>query len=76
GQERGLRSGTLNVPLIVGMGEALAIAAREAPKHAERLANLSRIFLERLTRGVAGVRLNGHPTERLPGNVSLSIDGV
>jgi cysteine desulfurase len=76
GHERGLRSGTLPVPLIVGFGLALEIAMREQNKEACRLFELR----ERLHAGIAGtvgdVRLNGHPTERLPGNLNLSFEGV
>jgi cysteine desulfurase len=76
GQERGLRSGTLNVPLIVGMAEALAICAKEGAREGERLATMCRSFAARVTGAVDGVQLNGHPTQRIPGNCSLSIAGV
>lgn len=76
GQERGLRSGTLNVPLIAGMAEALAICAREGRKEGERLSGMCRDFGSRVLAQVDGVELNGHPTERIPGNCSLSIAGV
>ncbi|MBY0282501.1 MAG: cysteine desulfurase [Sphingomonas sp.] len=76
GQERGLRSGTLNVPLIVGMAEALAICAKEGRPEGERLTAMCRAFGERVMASVDGVQLNGHPTERIPGNFSLSIAGV
>lgn len=76
GQERGLRSGTLNVPLIVGMAEALAICAREGRKEGARLTETCRTFAERVTASVDGVQLNGHPIERIPGNCSVSITGV
>lgn len=76
GQERGLRSGTLNVPLIVGLGEALAICAREGARESDRLHDLSRRFVERVRAAVRGVDINGHLHDRLPNNVSLSIAGV
>jgi len=76
GQERGLRSGTLAVPMIVGLGEALAIAGREAPKESPRLTKMCREFTERVLASVDGAVANGHPTERIPGNASLSISGV
>lgn len=76
GQERGLRSGTLAVPLIVGLGEALELAGREGRKQGERLRSMCAAFLDRITVSVEGVMVNGHPTERIPGNVSLSIAGV
>lgn len=76
GQERGLRSGTLNVPLIVGMAEALAICAREGRTESKRLSEMCRSFGARVAGSVDGVQLNGHPKERIPGNCSLSIAGV
>jgi len=76
GQERGLRSGTLPVPLIVGLGEALAISGRDAEAEGQRLRQLCDDFVAALFQRVSGVAYNGHPTERIPGNVSLSIDGI
>jgi cysteine desulfurase len=78
GHERGMRSGTLPVPLVVGLGRACEIAATEMAGEAERLRQLR----ERLRQGICGaledVTLNGHPTVRLPGNLNLSfayVDG-
>lgn len=76
GQERGLRSGTLAVPLIVGIGAALEIAGREGAREGTRLRTMCDAFVGRVMAGVDGTELNGHPTERIPGNVSLSIAGV
>ena len=76
GQERGLRSGTLAVPLIVGLGEALAIAGRECAKESDRLTAMCTAFTDGIIRLVDGATANGHPTLRIPGNVSLSIAGV
>jgi cysteine desulfurase len=76
GQEKGLRSGTLNVPLIVGLGEAISIAAKEGARESDRLRATSQAFLKRISSTIEGVAFNGHPSERLPGNVSLSIAGV
>jgi len=73
---RGLRSGTLNVPAIVGLGAAARLAAREREAEAARLV-LLRDRLDAAIRGALdGVTLNGHPAERLPGNLSLSFAGV
>jgi cysteine desulfurase len=73
GHERRLRSGTENVPGIVGLGTALAIAVEELPAQQPRVTNLR----DRLIAGVSGaveeVTLLGHPTERLPGNACFSI---
>jgi cysteine desulfurase len=76
GHERGLRSGTLAVPLIVGLGVACDLCREEMPAEAERLTRLR----ERLREGIVGrlpdVFLNGHPAERLPGNLNLSFAHV
>ena len=76
GQERGLRPGTLNTAAIAGMGEALAIGKRTAKNDAARLRNLCNAFRDQLMTQVPEVSLNGHPLERLPGNLSFSIAGV
>lgn len=72
GHERGMRSGTLAVPLIVGMGRAAELAREERPTEAARLLALR----EKLVHGIMGqlsdTTLNGHPTERLPGNANIS----
>ena len=72
GHERGMRSGTLNVPGIVGFGEACRIAQLEMAEEAERLISLR----DRLQKGLESqldfVFLNGHPQNRLPGNLNLS----
>ncbi len=72
GHERGMRSGTLNVPGIVGLGKACEIAQRETTAEAERLVGLR----ERLKDGILGeldeVTINGHPKKRLPGNLNMS----
>lgn len=76
GQERGLRSGTLAVPLIVGLGEALEIAGREGRREGDRLKAMGKAFVERVAGALDGVSYNGHAEHRIPGNVSLSIAGV
>jgi len=69
--ERNRRAGTLNTPGIVGFGEAVRFALAEMDEEAARLRTLrDRMILALLT--LDGVRLNGHPTDRLPGNVNLS----
>jgi cysteine desulfurase len=72
GHERGLRSGTLNVPGIVGLGEAARIAGEEMPAEAVRLSALRDGLLERLTAQLDFVILNGHPTERLPNTLNVA----
>lgn len=75
-QERGKRAGTENVAGIVGMAEALKIAAAEMRFGRTRLIRLRNYFCERVMHEISGVRLNGHPHRRLPGNVNFSIEGV
>jgi len=76
GHEQRLRSGTLPVPLIVGFGEACRIAAAELTAEAERLLALRERLWTGLQKAIDGVVLNGHPTERLPGNLNVSFEGV
>jgi cysteine desulfurase len=76
GHERGLRSGTLNVPAVVGFGKACEIAGRELLGETERLIQLR----DRLTKGILSrldeVYINGDPSGRLPGNMNLSFAHV
>ena len=75
GQERGLRSGTLPTHQVVGMGCAYRIAAAEMADDGARIGALR----ERLWAGLSvlpGVLLNGHPTRRAPGILSVTVDGV
>ncbi|GAC1450644.1 MAG: IscS subfamily cysteine desulfurase [Isosphaeraceae bacterium] len=76
GQERGLRSGTVAVPLVVGLGEAAGIALREGSSEADRFLRLRERLWKGLADRLAGIRVNGHPTQRLPGNLNVSFDGV
>jgi cysteine desulfurase len=72
GHERGMRSGTLNVPGIVGFGAACEIAAREMEFEGARLRSLRDKLQAGLFERLDEVYLNGHPTERLPGNLNVS----
>ncbi len=72
GQERGMRSGTLPTPLCVGLGEACAIAEREMAAEAERLHALRGRFLDRITKELGEVYLNGDLEQRIPGNLNIS----
>lgn len=76
GHERGLRSGTLNAPGIVGLGAAAELARQKRVADAERLDTLADDFLGRLSDHVDGVDLNGPRSRRLPGNRNLRIHGV
>jgi cysteine desulfurase len=72
GHERGLRSGTLNVPAIVGMGEACEIAGRELAEEARRASRLRERLWKGLSAQLEDIYLNGHPIEHLPGNLNVS----
>jgi cysteine desulfurase len=76
GHERRLRSGTLPVPLIVGFAAACRIASEELAEETARLCALRERLWSGLVQRVPGVLVNGHPTERLPGNLNVSFDGV
>lgn len=76
GQERGLRSGTLNVPGIVGFGKAAQLAAELMPSEAGRLGALRDRLWTMLREALPGVAFNGHPELRLPGNLHVTFDGV
>lgn len=71
GQERGLRSGTENIPGIVGMGKAAEIAKAEMDREAERLTGLRDKLIEGVLDSIPESYLNGHPTTRLPNNVNV-----
>ncbi len=72
GHERGMRSGTLNVPGIVGLGAACEIAGKEMPDEARRLIQLRSQLQAGLFERLDEIYVNGHPTERLPGNLNVS----
>jgi cysteine desulfurase len=76
GHERGLRSGTLNVPGIVGLGKACEIGESLWRGEGERHARLQERFTSGIFRALDHVSLNGHPTQRLPNNINLSFAGV
>ena len=76
GQERGVRSGTLNVPGIVGLGRACAICSAELHEESARLSALRDRLLNGLTSHLDGIVVNGSMTDRLPHNLHLSFTGV
>ncbi len=76
GQELGLRSGTLNVPGIVGMAAALRIATAELEQENQRLRNLAADIFSHLEKAFPGIRLNGSSEHKLARNLSLTIPGV
>ncbi|HXS17644.1 MAG TPA: IscS subfamily cysteine desulfurase [Polyangiaceae bacterium] len=76
GHERGNRSGTLNVPGIVGFAKAAKIILQEGALENERILGLRERLHQRITSRLDEVVLNGHPTQRLPGNLNLSFSFV
>ncbi len=76
GHEKGLRSGTLNVPGIVGMGAAARLATAEGPAESVVLAALRDRLHERIVGEVDGVHVNGGMEHRLAGNLNLSFEGI
>jgi len=76
GHERGLRSGTLNVPAIVGFGEAAAICTGEMEAEATRTRSLRDRLLTHIEAGSSGIRVNGSTAHRLPANLNLVFAGV
>jgi cysteine desulfurase len=72
GQERGLRSGTLPAPLLVGLGVACRLAAAEMAAEAERIGALRVALLNRLRRDIPGIRVNGSVQARIAGNLNLT----
>ncbi len=72
GHERGMRSGTLNVPSIVGFGKACELCGQEMETEAAHLLQLRGRLYKGLFEQLDEVYLNGHPTERLPGNLNVS----
>ncbi len=72
GHERGMRSGTLPVPLIVGFGKACELCEQEMATDAARLSVMRDRLHTTITNALEEVYLNGHPTERLPHNLNIS----
>lgn len=75
GQERGLRSGTLPVPLIVAFGAAARLARQEGPAESTRLRGLAERLLALLREEIPALRLNGHAERRASGNLNLTFPG-
>jgi cysteine desulfurase len=76
GHERGLRSGTLNVPGIVGFGRAAEVNAAEMPAESGRLAAMRNRLYDGLRARLPGVGLNGPVDDRLPHNLNVHFQGV
>lgn len=75
-QERGMRAGTSNVPGIVGLGKAAQLADESMTERMEYEMTLRDRLIKRVLSEIPGSYLNGHETQRLPGNTNFSFDGV
>ncbi|MCY7276657.1 MAG: aminotransferase class V-fold PLP-dependent enzyme, partial [Phormidesmis sp. CAN_BIN44] len=75
GHERGLRSGTLYPPQIVGFAKAVELAIAEMSSESQRLTELRDRLWQQVSQ-LDGIHLNGHATQRLPGNLNISIEGI
>jgi len=76
GHERGWRSGTLNVPSIVGLGKAVQLADKEMEERRQHVDELTSYMWERFDSELDDVVLNGHPEKRIPNNLNVSFLGV
>ena len=75
GHERGIRSGTLYTPQIVGFGKAVEIALQNQTTENELITQLRQRLWEQISQ-LKGIHLNGHPTQKLAGNLNVSVEGV
>lgn len=76
GHERGWRSGTLNVPAIVGFGKAMQLADRNMEERTRHVDELTSQMWDRISDELDDVVLNGHPVDRIPNNLNVSFAGV
>ena len=75
-QEKNRRAGTENVPGIVGMGKAIELACENLEENNEKLTKLRDRLIEKIFENIDHVRLNGHPTKRLPGNANICFEFI
>lgn len=76
GQERGLRSGTVNVPGVVGFGKAAELCQEHRVHEFARLSELSQSLWKQLQAAIPGIKLNGHPTQRAANNINITLPGA
>lgn len=75
-QERKMRAGTENIPGIVGLGKAVELAVAELPQTKARLEKMRDRLISGILESIPHSRLNGHPTDRLPGNCNISFEFI
>lgn len=76
GQERGLRSGTVNVPAVVGFGTACELCQQNFTAEVQHMKDLRDFLWSELQQNIPGVKLNGHPTDRSPANLNITLPGI
>lgn len=75
-QEKDKRAGTENVAGIVGLGKAIQLANKNIDKYNEKLQYLREYLISEIERQIPDIKINGHRTKRLPGNVNVSFKGI
>jgi len=75
-QESGLRAGTSNVAGIVGLGKAIELACRDIAVNSKKLREIRDYFIRNIKDKIEGVKLNGHPKQRLPNNANFSFSRI
>lgn len=75
-QENDMRAGTENIPGIVGLGKAIEISTQYLDRYSSYLTNLRNYCIKEVRRKIPRVKLNGHETNRLPGNINFSFEGI
>jgi len=76
GHERAMRSGTLNVPAIIGMGEAIRLCQKKRKVEFKKIKNIRDYIIDELKKRIRGVKINGSLKKRSPNNINLTISGV
>jgi cysteine desulfurase len=75
-QEKGRRAGTENVPAIAGFGKACEIAGKEMDRNIKYISKMQQSLIKGIKSEIKNIKLNGHPTERTPGNVHISFEFI
>ena len=75
-QEKGRRGGTENIPAIIGFGRACELARQELEKNREYISGLRDSLIDGITKSIDEVKLNGHPTQRIPGSAHISFEFI
>ncbi len=75
-QERGLRAGTENVPVIAGFGEAIEYATTDLDEKVKNVRVIRKYFQKKVSENIHNISLNGHPTQRLANNCSITFEGA